>query len=301
MKANILIYIASNFLLLHFVNLDSEITNNVIHGLCALGILTLGIAHGAIDNLLYGVKAGKSNVNFIIKYLVIIAAFALIWIFFPSLAFLLFLVVSAYHFGQSQFAEYKLKSKTLAKTLFFTWGGIVLLLMLYFNGEEIRSYQTGYLDFYLTLNHLTTFSSYYLLGFLSIFVFTLTYVVIYERISLQSLLKEGYILCLIACSMYIFPVFIAFSLFFVWMHSLQVITQELDYCKEKLRIANLKDFIRLFLPLTIVSILATAAILLFVVGFNMEQYIPYILLILLSCVTIPHSFVMERFYTKLFT
>jgi Brp/Blh family beta-carotene 15,15'-monooxygenase len=275
--------------------------NNVIYSLCGLGILTLGIAHGAIDNILYGAKPGKSNIHFIIKYLVIVALFALTWFALPNLAFLLFLGVSAYHFGQSQFAEYKFRSKLLSKGLFFSWGSIVLFLMFFFNGEEIVSYQSTYLDFYTMLNHLINYSTYYLLGSSSLYFILLLFAMLYEKISFQSLFKEIYLLGLIACSMYIFPVFIAFSLFFVWMHSLQVIRQELEYCKEKLQIGKIRDFIILFLPLTSVSIVATAAIVLLIIALNMEQYIPYVLLIILSCITIPHSFVMEKFYDKLST
>lgn len=296
LKPNIFIYIASNFLLLHLVSLQSAITNQVIHALCALGILTLGIAHGSIDNILYGVKPGRSNIVFIIRYVLVVGLFGLVWIFFPNVAFLLFLLVSSYHFGQSQFVEYNLKPKFLSKCLYMLWGALILLLMFHFNGAELLELQASEYQFYPALSHIIYYSYHYLVTcsvLYGILFFGLTYL---NQLSLQFFFKESYVLLLVVCSMYLFPAFIAFSLFFVWIHSFKVILQEFEYCKRQLNIKKIWEFIRLFLPLTVVSLLGTLCIVLLVFQFGEAHFLPNILLILLSCLTIPHSFVMDKFY-----
>ncbi|MFT4879457.1 MAG: Brp/Blh family beta-carotene 15,15'-monooxygenase [Flavobacteriales bacterium] len=301
MKSNVFIYIASNFLLLFLLSLQSELMDQIINAVCALGILTLGIAHGAIDNILYGAKPGKSNSGFIFRYVLIIAMIAIIWLLLPNLAFLLFLVVSAYHFGQSQFTEYQFKPKMLSKVLFLSWGSTIILLLLHFNGQESLTLQETYFNFPPILNHLIEHSTIYLISSASIYMTTLLVISYLNKLSVHSFFKEAYILLLIMVSIFLFPAFIAFSLFFVWLHSCKTIMQEFEYCKEHLQIKTLKKFIRLFLPLTIASILGTVLIVFVAFKFGQTHLIPYILLILISCVTIPHSFVMDKFYSLPFT
>lgn len=296
MKSNVLIYIACNFLILQLVSLQSEFVTNIIYGCCVLGILTLGIAHGSIDNVLSGTKSGKSNLQFILKYVLVVVLFATIWWLFPNLAFILFVLVSAYHFGQAQFVEYNLDHPALSKLLFLSWGAVVLSLLFFFNGAEILASQKSQLPFSASLEHFVIHSSSYLAVISIVYAVLLSWAVATSRIRLQPLFKEVYILFLIISSMYLFDAFIAFSLFFIWIHSMKVMLQEFDFCQEKLEIKSVSSFILLFLPLTIASLIGTGAILLLVGKVGGVQWLPYTLLILLSCVTIPHSFVMDRFY-----
>jgi len=296
LRLNILIYIACNFLLLHLIGLESDGVNQVIYILCGLGILTLGIAHGAIDHILYGVKSRQSNLYFISVYLLVILIFAGTWILFPNLALTFFLVVSAYHFGQSQFVEYAFRSNLLNKVIFLSWGGMILFQVFYFNSGEILDFQKTYLSQTSILVHLTEYAGYYLLGCSVFFFASFLTIAISYSLSWNALLKETYIILLITVSMYIFPAFVAFSLFFVWIHSFKVMTQEFQYCKDKLKVKKLIQFVRLLMPLSLVSIFGTVLILLLAFQFDKTYLIPYILLILLSCITMPHSFVMEEFY-----
>lgn len=77
-------------------------------------LLTIGIPHGALDHLLLNPKiSNKGLVKFILKYLAIIVVYLVVWIFLPVPALLVFLLMSAYHFGQSHLLEmiYKAKRK----------------------------------------------------------------------------------------------------------------------------------------------------------------------------------------------
>lgn len=72
----------------------------------ALFLVVLGIPHGAIDHFVVArieQKNGRtfSFLRFLAVYLLQMALYAILWIFFPALSLLLFLVLSAWHFGQS--------------------------------------------------------------------------------------------------------------------------------------------------------------------------------------------------------
>ena len=90
------------------------------------GMFLVGIPHGAVDHLL---ETGKWNnphaAGFIIRYLLQAAAMALVWLFAPGLALFIFLVYSAWHFGQ---ADGQLLG--FSTGLSILWGSSVLMYIL---------------------------------------------------------------------------------------------------------------------------------------------------------------------------
>lgn len=74
--------------------------------ICALSIVLLGIPHGALDHL---VEARNSSIrrkkfslfSFLVLYMGKMILFGIIWIIYPPIAFLVFLVISSIHFGET--------------------------------------------------------------------------------------------------------------------------------------------------------------------------------------------------------
>lgn len=66
-----------------------------------IGLIWIGIPHGALDHLL-----SKNNntpiFNFIIKYLTVIALYLLLWQVAPMISLLAFVIYSSFHFGESE-------------------------------------------------------------------------------------------------------------------------------------------------------------------------------------------------------
>jgi Brp/Blh family beta-carotene 15,15'-monooxygenase len=108
--------------------LDSqpEIQRTLGYGLMLLGMITIGIPHGAVDHLL---ESGKWEFRkapaFIVKYLAWAAAMAGLWIVAPGVALVLFLLYSSLHFGQADGKLWQLNRIT--STL---WGASVLAYLL---------------------------------------------------------------------------------------------------------------------------------------------------------------------------
>lgn len=296
MKINLFIYIISNLIIFQLISLQNELICGAIYLICIFGVFSIGLAHGSIDNVLAGAKSGKENYLFIVKYLIIVFCFGVLWMFTPNIALIFFLIVSAYHFGQSQLVDYNFKPIWLSKLMYISWGGFVLFSMFYFGNSKMLLLQQNHLSFLSIINYLIENSFYFLLVFSFILITTFLSATILKRISINDFFKEFYIMVLLIISFKVLPTFIAFSLFFVWVHSLKVMLQEYEFCKRKLEIKNQMQFFKLLLPLTIVSLLGIGFVLLAIIQYNYLEFIPYVLLIMLSCVTIPHAFVMDRFY-----
>lgn len=69
-------------------------------------LLTTGIPHGALDHLIEQERSLRRSQSFslprfIVRYVAMIALYGLGWVFFPVLSLILFLLISAWHFGET--------------------------------------------------------------------------------------------------------------------------------------------------------------------------------------------------------
>jgi len=69
-----------------------------------LVLFIFGIPHGALDFFIDRKSSSKNNplqlLRFLSRYLVNMLAYALVWYFLPAVGFLVFVLLTAYHFGQ---------------------------------------------------------------------------------------------------------------------------------------------------------------------------------------------------------
>jgi lycopene beta-cyclase len=111
---------------LSFIPETDTLTLQVVNVMIILGMVAIGIPHGAVDHLLdSGQWNPRSLPLFVIKYLSIAAIMGVVWYAAPTLALTIFLVYSAWHFGQTDG-----KLWVLNPLASFLWGASVLLYLL---------------------------------------------------------------------------------------------------------------------------------------------------------------------------
>ena len=103
----------------------SPYTETYMYSLIVFGLLLIGIPHGAVDHLLK--NDSKPLVQFIAKYLLIIALNFTLWIYAPKMALILFLIYSAFHFGESELENLN-QAHALKKAI---KGGLIGALILF--------------------------------------------------------------------------------------------------------------------------------------------------------------------------
>ncbi len=268
---------------------------------CTLLILTLGIPHGALDNVLYLRNKKLSRSGFIGIYLLIIGLNVLFWITLPLLAYTSFLLLSAYHFGQSQFTHY-LKGQTRShQVLFMTWGITVLVGLIYFNHQELQNIMQANPDFAVLL----PFHQLLILKvlFLTASGCTLALLISFtvkKKLSSESFFMEVLVLALILTSFFLLPLLVGFTSYFVILHSFKVLREEYFYLSSERAVKSVADFVKLLTPFTLITIIGV--LLLFGLSYFqiLELSYAYVLLIVVSSISLPHIFVMNTFYQVLF-
>jgi Brp/Blh family beta-carotene 15,15'-monooxygenase len=190
-------------------------------------------------------------------------------------ALALFLLYSAWHFGQADFKEWNLKQGWLS----FLWGIILLTVILFFHVEELSAILKQIPN--LTAVHLLSEISPKALMLVQVLTISAGVILAFFNKSKHLLITLGYLLLASQLSL-----LMAFGIYFVLQHSLNG-WKHLSVGLDKESSVMWKNA----LPFTIGGI----GILIYFLLFAGENYIG-IFFILLSCLSLPHVFSMHQFY-----
>ncbi|QEK50922.1 hypothetical protein FYC62_03975 [Pedobacter aquae] len=254
--------------------------------LAGILLCSIGIPHGANDHLYRKEQNWLGMAKFLVLYLGIIAAYALLWYFIPLLALLVFFVVSFHHFGQSNF-----ENENISYFPSILWGIVLLAFPVVLHLEEalfIFKAMIGkgnFNEFIYDTSPLTLtnwqIATLLLLGFAY-----LISIYIYQK---QHLLKYCLQLVLVTLWYLFTPLLFGFIVVFCLWHALQSTQHQVIFYTQRYQ-KRKRDFFIAMLPFSLIS-LAGFALYLYFFDFNIGQSF-----ILLSLITLPHVLVMHRLY-----
>ena len=274
-----------------------QIENQIIY--CSMLIIAFGIPHGALDHILFFKKRDTSQIRFYSIYLGLILFFVFLWIYFPVLSLTLFLIISAFHFGESQFEDIDIKKYSNSLLLYLIWGLSLLINLIFYNVNELNDLTTFFEDtesFYYLYNH--KFITYGFILFNIITVCMLMNLLLKKIINWNKLLSELFLFGLIHLTFYLFPFIIGFTLYFVVLHSIRVMKYEYNFLKNNSINFNLIVFLKLITPYTLLSLFFSGLV--FILSYEevIPISIPLLSLIIISAITLPHAIVMHIFYNE---
>ena len=267
---------------------------------CVGLLLVAGIPHGALDHLIeqeHSIRRAQpfSMRQFFLKYLVTIAIYGIGWLVFPVLSLVLFLLISAWHFGETDL-ENAPDTPCWSLTRLVT-GGFVLALILLTHATETtpilaRIVQQNDLALQLW-QAATSHAGALLRGWATLAVVLAMLAFGEQPMSVNSwrLGRWGLVLLLT----YPLPLLPAFMLYFGGWHALSSFGSIRSYLqKSAYSLYSIWSLWRQSLPLTLVAFgfLAACATLWYTYAPHFDL-LP-ILFILLSTITLPHIQVMYR-------
>ena len=262
-----------------------------------------GIPHGATDHLVYAhIQKSQghkiSYPRFLGLYLLGIIIYGALWYFLPLLSLLGFLLISTYHFGQSQLLYLNLSEKNPIKVfLYLVWGATILSGIILFHWEASH-------EILMTLLPASTLPGVplqpwianlpWVLGGLSLMGLMGAYQA--RWMNAKQLVCEGLNLLVLLSLFYVSTLLISFAVYFASWHALASIHSELKEMHLPQDSRTLSAFFKMAWPLSLISIVGLIGLLLSMQVIH--AYIsPYLIFfIAISTLTLPHMYFMDRLY-----
>lgn len=264
-------------------------------------IVVLGIPHGAIDHIIaadiYGFKKRlRDHLLFYSSYLLVMLAVGLLWFFAPVAGMLFFLVISVYHFGQSDAVA--LLSTDSSWLSWFTWirGSTIIGLIVFATPEvalpiietAIRR-DPGWFDFLYRYSGLISVS---IVLIYSLFILIAGFVADL-KIKKSQFYVDSVILILLFL---ITDPLIAFAVYFALWHSAGHVQEMISFFAKQGRDLSIPKFYKLALPFTGVSLIGLLLLFYIYRTFSFENEMVSLLFILISVLTLPHMLVVDKMF-----
>ena len=248
-------------------------------------MLSIGIPHGSVDHIVAFInpraRKFESKFVFYLTYVSLIILNIILWIISPFLGLLVFLIISCYHFGETQVIGY---NSTDNKLLNFVVGANILLSLFLNNIAELQE----------ILYIIPEFSNLDLSGFDNVFFLLISVAILMLSIVNFDIKRKVPLYAEITILYMVFfhtDLLTSFALYFGFCHSLPMLMLEFKEFKND----NFAKFYLKTLPFTILSI---------IFGFLLYQYnndlltsdnLILFVFIVISSLTVPHVFIMKDF------
>lgn len=249
-------------------------------GLLLLGLMVVGIPHGALDHVLEskGTKANFSLV-FFTKYVGLMGLMWVVWQVYAPLGLVLFLLYSAWHFGESDFKEMGLKASVFS----FSWGIYLLGAVLITHLTELNVFLPffGVSAIAESVAILGFAAADWVVGILGLLLLIFSYLY-----PLYSGLRTVLYILIIG---YFLPLLVAFGLYFVGHHSLN----GWKHLREGLQYSN-RDLWKTAWPFSLGAFALIGGFLVLSEPGVTAYWAQFF--VFLSCVSFPHVWEMRKFY-----
>ena len=281
-------FLSISLLLIYFL-LNSINTNFVTYysySILIIGMLLIGLPHGAVDHLLL-LNKKFSIKNYILKYLLIVFVYFTLLQIMPLVSLVIFLIYSAFHFGESEIEELDVNFKGMKQYLVsFLIGAAILLFIIsthltaalqIINNIKKINLGSDFLNFILKINPYISCST-----IIALIIFT----ILFSKRGLWVLIT---MLLLSTRTSLLF----AFGSYFIFYHSANAWHQ----LKIKLSLSNVPLY-KNALPFTVGSLLIFMFIggyLYFINPSKIEIFEP-IFYVFIACISLPHVILMHFFY-----
>lgn len=250
-------------------------------------ILTIGIMHGSNDiALIKTVKwSNKASNSYLLYYIGLILLNIIVFLFWPTLALICFVVMSCYHFGEQHFHYQITTHNYLSRLLFLAYGVLIFGLLFYFNSESTSAIIQELTGYVLTKMQFLWFMS------VGIGLTILLYSLNYKNFKVgHSSINELFLILLFAILFKLAALLWAFAIYFVVWHSIPSLTDQIkilygDYSKH-----HIIRYVKSSVVYWLISLLGLI-ILYYTIDYFQVNFVT-IFFVFLAAITIPHVVVM---------
>lgn len=258
-------------------------------------IFTFGILHGANDLVLISQLETRNKQSFfkiLISYIAIVLISALLFTKIPIIALTLFILVSAYHFGEQHWQDIeKNENKIITKIFQFNYGLIILLLLFIFNKKEVIE-----IVFKITTVSIAE-KTISITFFIVLLLFLINTYILYKKSeTFKNIMIEQLFYLVLHCLIFkVSSLIWGFTIYFIFWHSIPSLNDQIRFLYGKYSFTNFKKYFKSAFLYWIISL----------VGISILYFISKDLIIFdalffsfLASITFPHAIVILKMYKK---
>jgi len=253
-------------------------------------IFSIGIIHGSNDiQIIQKVQSRQQSFFRILGiYVFTVILVAILFYVLPQLALTIFILISAYHFGEQHFHKLKITSR-LVRTLFFGFYGLTVLLMLLFCHWQMAA------EVIDQISGLKFGGNYFLYGFVgsSIVMLFLGIYLTYSR-TLKSWYKELFYLLILFIIFKSASLIWGFAIYFVIWHSLPSMLDQVKFLSGSISKRNIWTYVKSSLVYWLMAIVGMAVF--FYLFRDQDQMFLTLFFTFLAAITFPHVLVMHKLF-----
>ena len=257
-------------------------------------IFSFGILHGSNDILLINsisnYKASFSFLKVLAIYILTVLAAIVLFYFLPILGLILFVVFSAYHFGEQHWEYRELAIPISLKKLFYlVYGLFVLQLLFILNPIDV-------IEIVFAISQYTLSKTTILYIFVSNLIVFISFVIaLFLKSSLfkDILLKELLYLLVFTIIFKVSTLIWGFTIYFILWHSIPSLYEQINFIYGTFNKKNAIQYLKKAMPYWLVSLIGIS--LLYYVLKNTTIF-SAVFFSFIAAVTFPHSFVISKMF-----
>jgi Brp/Blh family beta-carotene 15,15'-monooxygenase len=269
-------------------------------------IVFIGIPHGANDHLLFFNlinksvdKNNKKSILFFASYIGLIILYVCCWYLFPTFSLGLFILISIYHFGQSNLYISPINSKFVKIFSIFLSGSFVLLTPIFAHIEtalpviQSLSKNPDILKISEDLGNKLAISA----GILMIIHWVI--LMLSKHINFKNGLQEILNVLLLFGLFYYSPLWIGFAIYFTLWHSIPSIEDQINFFKTTRVNYNLGKYVREIFPFSLIALSGLLLAFQFSGDYISVNQGLALLFSFIAVITLPHMIMMDLLYLRI--
>lgn len=254
-------------------------------------IFSFGILHGANDiKLVQSLHKDQKRLTFfktLLYYVLVVSLGVILFYYVPVLGLLIFIVFSAYHFGEQHWETVFVKLGVLRRWAFLFYGLLILFLLFLTNPLEVSTIISD-------MTGISLRQEVYRYGFiisLVAFVFCALRLLSFKR-HFKLIIKEAFYLVVFFVVFQTASLLWAFTIYFILWHSLPSLIDQILYLYGTLNKRSAWLYFKSSALNWIISLMGLA--ILYLIFNSREQLFLSVFFSFLAAITFPHVLVMSR-------
>jgi len=277
-------------------------SNSLPISLALIGLL--GIPHGANDHLLFfqltdeSQKRHRRAIKFFAAYLGLMSLYGFLWYVMPAISLILFLTISAFHFGQSHVVPLAFPSEKWRTWSHLLSGIFVLFTPILAHLETALPViavllrvewvlPSGFGGFWIAVSISVLMTGYW------------SYLLLTRQVDQKSGRQELLNTLFLACLFLTTPLWIAFAVYFALWHALPSMEDQIRFFREARKNYRLSTYAIEVMPFTFLALLGLWVVWLLSGKAIDTPFRMGLLFAFIAIITLPHTLLMTYLYRRL--